>query len=134
MNDQGLFFDILLTEPLEIKLSKEKPIFKGNFFDKFMAECATVKEVLDLFDNYNLEFMLKFQFFVVDRTGDSVIIEGDHTIRKTGSYQVVTNSKIVCRRSRPILWLDFRFRLLKTFFAHLQNPYLFILQIYPKAL
>ena len=56
-----------------------------------MAECATVKEVLDLFDNYNLERMLKSQYFVVDKTGDSAIIERDHTIRKTGSYQVVAN-------------------------------------------
>jgi len=91
MNDQGLFFDILLTETLEIKSSKEKPIFKGDIFDKFMAECATVKEVLDLFDSYHLEQMSNFQLLVVDRTGDSVIIERDHTIRKTGSYQVVTN-------------------------------------------
>ena len=91
MNDQGLFFDILLTETLEIKSSKEKPIFKGHIFDKFMAECATVKEVLDLFDNYYLEQMSNFQLLVVDRTGDSVIIERDHIIRKTDSYQAVTN-------------------------------------------
>ena len=91
MNDQGLFFDILLTETLEIKSSKEKPVFKGDIFDKFMAECATVKEVLDLFDNYYLEQMSNFQLLVVDRTGDSVIIERDQTIRKTGSYQVAAN-------------------------------------------
>jgi hypothetical protein len=76
---------------LEIKRSKEKPKFKGDIIDKFMSECATVTEVLDLFDNYNLEFMLKFQMFIVDKTGDSAIIEGDDIIRKTGSYQVVTN-------------------------------------------
>ncbi len=35
--------------------------------------------------------MSNFQLLVVDRTGDSVIIERDYTIRKTGSYQVVTN-------------------------------------------
>jgi penicillin V acylase-like amidase (Ntn superfamily) len=91
MNDQGLFFDFFATKPLEIKLSKDKPKLKGDIIDKFMSECATVKEVLDLFDNYNLEFMLKFQMFIVDKTGDSAIIEGDDIIRKTGSYQVVTN-------------------------------------------
>ena len=91
MNDQGLFFDFFATKPLEIKLSKEKPKFKGDIIDKFMAECATVKDVLDLFENYNLEFMLRFQMFVVDKTGDSAIIEGDDIIRKTGSYQIVTN-------------------------------------------
>jgi hypothetical protein len=106
MNDQGLFFDAFLTEPLEIKLSKEKPIFKGNFFDKFMAECATVNEVLDIFDNYNLEFMLKFQLYVVDRTGDSAIIEGDQIIRKKNPYQVVTNfnQSKVAYKDYPCEW------------------------------
>jgi hypothetical protein len=91
MNDQGLFFDGLITEPMEIINSKNKPIFKGDFFDTFLAECATVNEVLDLFDNYNLEFMSEYQLFFADKTGDSVIIEGDHTIRKSGSYQIVSN-------------------------------------------
>ena len=35
--------------------------------------------------------MLKFQLLIVDRTGDSAIIEGDHIIRKKNPYQVVTN-------------------------------------------
>ena len=91
MNDQGLFFDAFATRPLEVMLSKEKPKYKGNFFDKFMSECATVQTVLDLFDRYNLEFMLKFQLLIVDKTGDSAIIEGDHIIRKNDPYQVVTN-------------------------------------------
>ena len=106
MNDQGLFFDILLTETLEINSSIEKPLFKGDIFDKFMAECATVKEVLDLFDSYHLEQMSDFHLLVVDRTGDSVIIERDHTIRKTGSYQVVTNflQSQVGENKQPCEW------------------------------
>jgi len=91
MNDQGLFFDALITEPMEIINSINKPIFKGDLFDTFLAECATVKEVLNLIDNYNLEFMSEYQLFFADKTGDSVIIEGDHTIRKTGSYQIASN-------------------------------------------
>jgi hypothetical protein len=106
MNDQGLFFDAFSTAPLEVKLSKEKPKFKGNFFDTFMAKCATVEAVLDFFDRHNLEFMLKFQLLIVDATGDSAIIEGDHIIRKKDSYQVVTNfyrSK-VAYRDFPCEW------------------------------
>jgi hypothetical protein len=91
MNDQGLFFDGFATAPLEVMLSKEKTKFKGNFFDKFMSECTTVQDVLDLFDRYNLEFMIKFQLLIVDKTGDSAIIEGDRSIRKKNPYQVVTN-------------------------------------------
>ena len=49
MNDQGLFFDAFATAPLEVLRSKEKPKYKGNFFDKFMSECATVEAVLDFF-------------------------------------------------------------------------------------
>ncbi len=50
MNYQGLFFDAFLTPPLEITLSKNKPDFRGEIFDKFMSECATVNEVLELLD------------------------------------------------------------------------------------
>jgi hypothetical protein len=91
MNDQGLFFDAFATRPLEVMLSKDKTKFKGNFFDKFMADCATVEEALDFFNRYNLEFMLKFQLLIVDKTGDSAIIEGDRIVRKKNQYQVVTN-------------------------------------------
>ncbi len=56
--------------------------------------------------NEDLEFMLKFQMFVVVKTGDAAIIEGDQIIRKRGSYQVVTNfhqSKVKENR-RPCEW------------------------------
>jgi hypothetical protein len=106
MNDQGLFFDFFATKPLEVKLSKEKPKFQGPIIDRMAAECATVGEVLDMFDQYNLEFMSKFQMFVVDKSGDAAIVEGDHIIRKSGSYQVVANfyqSKVKENR-RPCDW------------------------------
>ena len=106
MNDQGLFFDFFATKPLEVKLSKKRPKFQGPIIDTMAAECATVEDVLDLFSRYNLEFMLKFQMFVVDKTGDAAIIEGDQIIRKSGWYQVVTNfhqSKVEENR-RPCEW------------------------------
>jgi hypothetical protein len=106
MNDQGLFFDFFATKPLEVKLSKEKPKFQGPMIDTMLAESATVGEVLDMFGQYNLEWMSKGQMFVVDKTGDAAIIEGDHIVRKSGSYQVVTNfyqSKVKENR-RPCEW------------------------------
>jgi len=106
MNDQGLFFDFFATKPLEVKLSKEKPKFQGPIIDRMAAKCATVREVLEMFSQYNLEFMLKFQMFVVDKSGDAAIVEGDHIIRKSGSYQVVTNfhqSKVE-ENQRPCEW------------------------------
>ena len=106
MNDQGLFFDAFATAPLEVKLSKDKPKFKGNFFDTFMAKYASVEAVLDFFNQYNLEFMLKFQLLIVDKTGDSAIIEGDQIIRKKNPYQVVTNfyQSKVAYRDFPCEW------------------------------
>ncbi len=108
MNDQGLFFDFFATKPLEVKLSKEKPKFQGPIIDRMVAECATVGEVLDMFDQYDLEFMSKFQMFVVDKSGDAAIIEGDRIIRKSGSYQVVTNfyQSKVKENLRPCDWFQ----------------------------
>lgn len=91
MNDQGLFFDALLTETLKPYLSKNKPAFKGDLFDSFLAKCASVNEVLKLLDKCNLEFMSGYQLFFVDKTGESAIVEGDRIIRREGNYQAVTN-------------------------------------------
>jgi hypothetical protein len=106
MNDQGLFFDFFATKPLEVELSKQKPKFQGPIIDRMAAQCATVGEVLDMFGQYNLDFMLKFQMFVVDKSGDAAIVEGDHIIRKSGSYQVVTNfhQSKVKENQRPCEW------------------------------
>jgi len=106
MNDQGLFFDFFATKKLEIKLSKEKPKFPGPMIDKMLADCATVEEVLDMFGQYNLEWMSKGQMFIVDKSGDAAIIEGDDVIRKSGSYQVVTNFRLsqIAEDQRPCRW------------------------------
>ncbi|MHC5111490.1 MAG: C45 family peptidase [Planctomycetota bacterium] len=92
MNDRGLFFDHAATRPLEVTQGAHKP--STNVFqlmNKVMRECSTVDEALDLFDSYNLSFMAKHQTLICDRNGDSVIIEGDEIIRKTGNFQAVTN-------------------------------------------
>ena len=91
MNDQGLFFDGFATRTKKIKNSLHKPRYPANLIDKAMAECATVKEVLKIFDRYNLKFMERFMLMFTDKTGDSVIIEGDDVVRKSGKYQIVTN-------------------------------------------
>jgi len=106
MNDQGLFFDFFATKKLEIKLSKEKPKFPGPMIDTMMAEYATVEEVLDMLSQYNLEWMSKIQMFIVDKSGDAAIIEGDEVIRKSGSYQVVTNFRLskIPEDQRPCRW------------------------------
>jgi len=91
MNDQGLFFDGLATETLKVTLSVNKETYKGDLVDKVMAECATVEEVLELFDKYNLQFMESLMLMFGDKAGNSVIIEGDVKICKKGNYQIATN-------------------------------------------
>jgi hypothetical protein len=66
-------------------------VFQGDLMAYCLEVCSTVDEVLAVFDLYNLEFMEDIQYFVVDASGNSVIIEGDEIIPKQGSFQVVTN-------------------------------------------
>jgi hypothetical protein len=92
MNECGLFYDIAAAPDLAITSSLDKiPISGRDILTKCLEECSTVREVLRLFDRYNLTFMEKWQILFADSTGASVIIEGDQVIRKAGNYQVMTN-------------------------------------------
>ena len=91
MNERGLFFDGFSTAPRKVLRSADRPVYVGALVDKAMAECATVEEVLALFDKYNLEFLERAMLMFGDATGDSAIIEGDDVVRKQGRFQVVTN-------------------------------------------
>jgi hypothetical protein len=94
MNDQGLFFDYFSVPKLEIKQSREKPRFPGPFTDTMMARCATVDDVLEMLSKYDFEWNPKIQMFVVDKTGDSAIIEGETVVRNCDAHQVVTNFRL----------------------------------------
>ena len=91
MNESGLFFDCFSTPPLVVKFSKHRETYKGFLMTKIMEECDTVEKALEMFGKYNLEFMRTHQTFIVDKTGDWAIVEGDAILRKKGRYQVVTN-------------------------------------------
>lgn len=91
MNDQGLFFDGLATPPYEVTGTSDKPFFQGSLIKKVMEDCSTVEEVLNIYDQYNLQHMKNYQLLFADKFSDSAIIEGDLTIRKEKYYQVVTN-------------------------------------------
>jgi antitoxin component YwqK of YwqJK toxin-antitoxin module len=91
MNDQGLFYDGTACPLLEVKKSKDKPIYNGNLSEKILEECSTVDEALELLGKYNLNYFRNGEMMIVDKFGNSVIVEGDTIIRKQGHYQVVTN-------------------------------------------
>lgn len=91
INDQGLCFDSFLHPFLIPTESQNKPYFNGDLIAYCLEVCSTVDEVIEIFDMYNLAFMDDFQYFIVDRDGNSAIIEGDEIIYKQGDFQVVTN-------------------------------------------
>jgi penicillin V acylase-like amidase (Ntn superfamily) len=98
MNDQGAWFSAYGTPYLKPLNSLDKPHFtysegyyKDNIGEYCLAECSTVNEAIDIIDDYNLEDWATFQVFMVDSTGNSVIIEGDDIIYKEGAIQVVSN-------------------------------------------
>jgi choloylglycine hydrolase len=98
MNDQGLFYDCFATPSLMPVNSSSKPYYyNSSDYYKYSLEsyclsvCSTIDEVIDIYDDYNLEHMENYQVLWVDNTGESIIIEGDDIIFKQGDYQVVTN-------------------------------------------
>lgn len=91
MNDKGLFFDGFATVPLKVTQSVRKEKYNGNIIEKVMLDCATVEEVIAVFNKYNLEFLEEGMLFFADESGDSIIIEGDEFLRKKGHYQIITN-------------------------------------------
>ncbi len=91
VNEKGLFFDGFATFSLPVKGQAGKETYRGNLIDKAMADCGSVAEVVSLFENYDLSFLSTAMLMFGDKHGDSVIIEGEHMIRKQGSHQVVTN-------------------------------------------
>lgn len=91
MNDKGLFYDGTAAPLFEITKSKNKPIYPGNLSEKMLEECATVAEALKLLGKYNLNYFRNGEMMIVDKFGNSVIVEGDNIIYKKENFQVVTN-------------------------------------------
>jgi penicillin V acylase-like amidase (Ntn superfamily) len=91
MNERGVFFDGFATDRVAATGSAGKEFFPGNLADRAMAECATVQEVIALFEKYNRSFLERGVLFFADANGDSVIIEPDAILRKQGRYQIQTN-------------------------------------------
>ena len=94
MNDQGLFFASASTSFLEVQNSSQKPHPPKYLMYKCMEECSTVEDVLEVFDQYNLDFLEYMQLMVSDASGLSVIIEGDPVHIKHDYFQVITNFRL----------------------------------------
>ena len=94
MNDQGLFFASASTSFLEVQNSIQKPRPPRYLMYICMEECSTVEDILEVFDQYNLDFLETMQLMVSNATGASVIIEGDPIHIKQDYYQVMTNFRL----------------------------------------
>ncbi len=97
MNDQGLFFDGAATPNQEVVGRPQEKQFSGNIVEHIMETCATVEEVITVFESYDVpQFFSRAQLQFADALGDSMIIEGRTIHRKEpagpdGSHQITTN-------------------------------------------
>jgi len=91
MNDQGLFFDSFAHPYRSLTNPESKPVYNGWYIPNCLKNCATVEEVIDDFTQWHHPALENNQILIVDRTGDSAIIEGDTIIYKSGDFQVCTN-------------------------------------------
>ena len=95
INDQGLFYESFVTPKLQASFELFKPPLFKHPAPYLMETYSTVAEVVEYIESHNLYFMNLLlstgQIFVVDKNGDSAIIEGDDIIYREGDYQVCTN-------------------------------------------
>lgn len=109
MNEAGLVFDGFAMESLEVKnLNGKKKTNAVKLIHSIMRSCATTAEAKEIFLQYQLDFLANAQLMFVDKSGASLIVEGDEIIEKTPEqYQICTNfyqskvnshSDITCER------------------------------------
>ncbi len=102
MNDRGLFFDGFGVPPVQLPPSTKPPLepvtdrvpnrpFPGGALDRFLAECASVKDVIGLFLKYEFPWAERSVLMFADASGDAAIFDGNDILRKTGRFLVQTN-------------------------------------------
>ena len=92
MNDQGVFWDATACTYLAMPYSeKHKEKFNGPLMQKVMEECVSVDEAIMIFKKYYCNDLYNAQYLIGDKSGKSIIVEGDSIIIIDGNYQVMTN-------------------------------------------
>jgi len=99
INEKGLFWDGLRAYPyVKVKNASNKPDIGGNVLYKILEECASVDEVIKLFETFYWDGFKVAQLMIVDKTGESAIItykENELTVTKTKNlFQTCTNFRI----------------------------------------
>jgi Acyl-coenzyme A:6-aminopenicillanic acid acyl-transferase len=103
MNEYGLFFDAAAASYDLNKLNLKNP-YKGFLLWEVLGKCKNVKEALEIIRKY--DYYSSSQMLLADREGNSVLINPEGIIEKTGTFQVnancnVINKKVEC--SRPAI-------------------------------
>ena len=95
INEQGLCYESFVTPFKLASFEWFKPLLFKYPVDHILQKYSTVDEVVDFIESHNLFFLnyilCSGQLFVVDKTGDAAIIEGDDIIRLSDDYMVCTN-------------------------------------------
>lgn len=102
MNDQGLFWDGFGVPHMDVASQGKPPLppwpstipnapYPGASVDRILAECATVEDVIKLFQKYEIPWAERAVLMFADATGDAVIFDSNQIIRKHGRFLVQTN-------------------------------------------
>lgn len=99
MNDQGLCFDANAIPESRMKPHPER-VSTINFGRRALQQCATIEEVAQLIERYDLSHLGRAQFLFADRMGNSIAVcpgtDGEmKAIQKEGTYQVTTNFNVL---------------------------------------
>ncbi|UCC44790.1 MAG: hypothetical protein JSU65_02360 [Candidatus Zixiibacteriota bacterium] len=119
MNEEGLFFDGATAERVEVPRDPGKLPYDGSLILKAMEECSTVEEVLQLYGRYDASGSWGGHYLVGDRFGNSVIIEPQTFIKKSGRYQIITN--FLQSKTKPENSTDARYRLASELFEKAES-------------
>lgn len=106
MNDQGLCFDMTMVRRTELNADPNKIDIKEAFFLKMLEVCATVEDVRNWSQNYNLYLLTWQQVQIADKNGDAIVISLDsggnfEITEKTGDYIISTNSFNLAQTRSP---------------------------------
>jgi hypothetical protein len=96
MNDQGLVVDSNALHYTRAARHPGKEPYPGSFFVEMLERCATVEQVREWVQSYDLLFLETQQAHVADRQGNAVVLglddRGELSITdKSGDYLVSTN-------------------------------------------
>lgn len=96
MNEHGLMCGLTSTPPAEVVYSTEKKKFENSPWLALLDCCITVKDVVDLLDEFNLTGLETKQALIADQLGNAAILgvgkdKHINVMHKEDWYYILTN-------------------------------------------